>query len=136
MEVVIVANFGIKGALDLLKRLNPKEQERLLSQVSKSDSQLAKTLREQIVSIHDLKKFSDIQWLELITNVSFEDIAYALMPISPKERREMIALLPDITQKKIFDILEEQVIPMARLNQAREKVLGVMEQINQNKNDE
>ncbi|MDH4467398.1 MAG: FliG C-terminal domain-containing protein [Bacteriovoracaceae bacterium] len=128
-----MANFGIKGALDLLKRLNPKEQERLLNQVSKSDSQLAKTLREQIVSIRDLKKFTDIQWLELITNVSFEDIAYALMPIDPKERLEMIAILPEITQKKILGILDQQVIPMARLNQAREKVLEIMEQIHLSK---
>ena len=128
-----MANFGIKGALDLLKRLNPKEQERLLSQVSKADSQLAKTLREQIVSIRDLKKFNDIQWLELITNVSFEDIAYSLIAFDTKERREVIAILPEITQKKILGILDQQVIPMARLNQARERVLEVVEQINQNK---
>lgn len=124
-----MADYGIKGALDLLKKLTPKERDRLLSQVSQSDAKLANTLRSKIFTIQDLKKFSDLQWLDLITHVSFEDIAYSLMALPMEERKQIISPLPEITQKKIIGLFDPQVIPMARLNEARERVLAQIDRI-------
>ena len=124
-----MAQFGIKGALELLKRLTPKERDRVLGQVSQSDPKLASTLKSKIVVIQDLNKFTEIQWLDLMTHLSMEDIAYGLMGVGPEERVKIVKILPDITQKKLLTLAEQQVIPIAKLSEMRIKLLEQIERI-------
>ena len=124
-----MAQFGIKGALELLKRLTPKERDRLLGQVSKTDPTLATTLKNKMAVIQDLQKFTEIQWLDLMTHMSMEDIAYGLMSMTPEDRVEIVKILPEITQKKLLDLSEQQVIPMAKLSEMRIKLLDQIERI-------
>jgi flagellar motor switch protein FliG len=124
-----LAQFGIKGALELLKRLTPKERDRVLGQVSQSDPKLASTLKSKIVVIQDLNKFTEIQWLDLMTDLSMEDIAYGLMGVGTEERVNIVKILPEITQKKLLMLAEQQVIPLARLSEMRIKLLNQIERI-------
>jgi flagellar motor switch protein FliG len=124
-----LAQFGIKGALELLKRLSPKERDRLLGDVGKTDPKLASTLKSGIFVIQDLKKFSDLQWLNLMTRLSIEDIAYGLMGVTPAERVEIVKNLPEITQKKLLELASDQVIPLARLTEVRIKLIDQIERI-------
>lgn len=94
---------GAKIAAQILMRLAPAAQERIVQAMNHSAPQVLKKVQEKMVSIEDLAKLSAKSIQALLREVDHRDLVKALAGASEAVKNAVIQSVPERKQKIIED---------------------------------
>jgi flagellar motor switch protein FliG len=83
-EKVKVPSGGLKGVVDLLNLLDPNAKNKIISEMEKKDPGTTQIIKNNLLSIDDLKYVSASMIRELLKEISIKELSLALKLAKPE----------------------------------------------------
>lgn len=117
---------GPKEAIKILQRMSDADQERILKEIGKKDSNMEKYLRENLYSIEDLIYIDPKMLTILLRKIDFDDFSLALKVGSEDLKNHLYKILPQRLSKECQEIVEIQKVKMSKAKEKQSLLVTVM----------
>lgn len=117
---------GIKAAAKMLSGLGSEERSRLLKIISDKNPEMAKILKENLVSFDDLIHITPKMLVEFLREVKVADLALAMRLASPELKNHVMKMLPAGIKKQIEDVLLGPPQLVSKAQEAKSQVEAVI----------
>lgn len=117
---------GLKQAVDLLQRLDPKVREKIMDTISHKDAHTYQHLKSNMVVFQDLIFLTPKMTMELLREVSMEDLGLALRVADKNLQKHFLQNMSLNNQKDLNDILTGKPVPVSKVQEAQEKIMTLV----------
>lgn len=117
---------GIKAAAKMLNGLESEERSRLLKIISDKNPEMAKILKENLVSFEDLIHITPKMLVEFLREVNVVELALAMKLSSPELKNHVMKMLPSGIKKQIEDVLLGPPQLVSKAQEAKSQVESVI----------
>ena len=122
---------GVKGAAEMLAKLDSKGRERILQDISQKDPEMAEELRKNMVTFEDLKYMTPQMLAKLLQDVDTADVALGLRTSGEELKSFFLNNVSKGKRKDIEDVLLGPPQAVSKVEESIEKVMKVVrEKIN------
>jgi flagellar motor switch protein FliG len=120
---------GLAQALELLQGLNPDEQKRILSDISKQNPEMAQLLEGRMISINLLQYITPKMLVDFLKEINVEDLGKALRMADQTTRDHLLGILPSRLGEQIKDVLNGPLLPLEKVQECCFKVTSKMKEL-------
>ena len=117
---------GVEEAAKMLAGLGPKERERLLELIAKQDPNMAETLRQQMVTMEDLRFLTVKMIQDLLTKIDINQLGKALRLASDELRSHMLSNVSQGIREDIEVVLLGPPIQVSDAEAATDAIMEVV----------
>jgi flagellar motor switch protein FliG len=117
---------GIDEAAKMLAGLDRQGRENVLEIIGEKDPQMAEKLRENMVTIEDLRFLTVKMIQELLREINIGDLALALRISSPELKTHILQNVSSSIRNDIEEVLLGKLQSVSTVNEAADKVMEVV----------
>ena len=117
---------GIKEAANILAGLDMQQREKILELIVKKNPKMAETLRQNLVSIDDLKYATVKMLQEFLREVKLSDLAMALRIASEEVQNHILNSISKSMREEIKEVLDGPPQPVPEVRKSYQKVMEVI----------
>ncbi|MBT3235606.1 MAG: hypothetical protein HN353_06630 [Bdellovibrionales bacterium] len=117
---------GVEEAAKMLAGLGPKERERLLELIAKQDPNMAETLRQQMVTMEDLRFLTVKMIQDLLTKIDINQLGKALRLASDELRSHILSNVSQGIREDIEVVLLGPPIQVSDAEAATDAIMEVV----------
>lgn len=120
---------GAKIAAQIMSRLSPSVQEKVVKTIQASNPALAEKVQENLFNFEDIATLTSPSVQTLIKDISEQDLLLALRASSPDLKAKILSNLSERRKESILEQLE--AMPPARLSDARAAQQRILKRVDE-----
>ncbi len=118
---------GVKEAAKMLAGLDMQQREKILELIVEKNPKMAETLRQNLVSIDDLKYATVKMLQEFLREVKLSDLAMALRIASEEVQNHILNSISKSMREEIKEVLDGPPQPVPEVRKSYQKVMEVIQ---------